>query len=160
MEKNLIGEVETLLSTTALSDEALSYQQSYTPHPGSDIPYIGAPEELLVTSRAQLDGYFTEYSSYYDFDAMTEICGAYDEDWFANHDLLLVLIEASHPDNLWQIVDITEGSRWDWEVLVRIDGEFYPDQEEDCIHLLIELEKGIILPEDSINRITEPQPET
>lgn len=157
-KKALIHPEETLICSIAISGDSLCYQQSFTPHPGSDIPCADAPEELLVTSRSQLDRYFTDYTNFFDFAQMEEVCGDYDDAWFETHDLLLILIEASHPDNRWQIVDITNGRRWDWEVLVQVSGEFYPGQEAYALHLLVELEKGILLPENSIKRITNVPP--
>lgn len=157
-KKGLIHPEETLVCSTALSADTLSYQQSFTPRLSSETPCGNIPEELLVTSRSQLDQYFADHANSFDFSHMKDMCGDYDDAWFEAHDLLLIRIDASHPDNRWQIVDITTGSRWDWEVLVQVSGESYPDQEAYALHLLVELEKGILLPENSIIRITTVPP--
>ena len=157
-KKGLIHPEETLVCSTALSADTLSYQQSFTPRLSSETPCGNIPEELLVTSRSQLDQYFADHANSFDFSHMKDMCGDYDDAWFEAHDLLLIRIDASHPDNRWQIVDITTGSRWDWEVLVQVSGESYPDQEAYALHLLVELEKGILLPENSIIRITNVPP--
>lgn len=157
-EKDLIAAEEALLATAGLSGEDIFCQRVYTPEPEKDASHTDVPETLLLNSREELDAYFSQYASLYDFRKMQEACAVYDDAWFASHDLLLTVIRHSHPDTPWEIVDITVSRRWGWEVLVSHHGTFYPGQENDSIHLLAELEKEVIPPEDSIIRITQAQP--
>ena len=158
-EKNLIADGEALILTTAISGPSLSSRRISTPYSEGYASHTGVPEELLICSRPELEAYFARNAACYDFAELKNACIPYDDSWFDNNDLLLIVIQNSHPDTAWEIVDITRGSRWDWEVLVSHHGIFYPGQEESSTHLLAELKKGTLLPEDNIIRVSESRNE-
>lgn len=44
----------------------------------------------IVTDAAELEAYFGEMGEFYQLDALQDACDAYDADWFASYDLLLI----------------------------------------------------------------------
>ena len=59
----------------------------------------------IITSRSELEGYFTEMGRYYQLDALRDICALYDETWFSNSDLLLIPVDSVSPS--CSVTDVT-----------------------------------------------------
>lgn len=110
----------------------------------------------LITSRQELEDYWERFSDRYDFFGMQSLCGiyGYDDDWFREHDLLLTVVysRVGVTYDVTSITDVSDSCEhgWEWEVLVSLKGEYYPDNEETTYHLLTRLEKGIMSPDDDI----------
>lgn len=116
----------------------------------------------LVTSRRELEDYLTNKDWIYDFTDAQEICKAFDETWFETHDLLLMTVYAAYPDFPYTVTAIeniseTDPMGWDWAVLFTTEPEDHPEEETTTFHLLTELEKGLISPEDTILTVADPQ---
>ena len=59
----------------------------------------------IITSRSELEGYFTEMGRYYKLDALRDVCALYDETWFSNSDLLLIPVDSVSPS--CSVMDVT-----------------------------------------------------
>lgn len=59
----------------------------------------------IITSRSELEGYFTEMGRYYQLDALRNVCALYDETWFSNSDLLLIPVDSVSPS--CSVTDVT-----------------------------------------------------
>ena len=59
----------------------------------------------IITSRSELEGYFTEMGRYYQLDALRDVCALYDETWFSNSDLLLIPVDSVSPS--CSVTDVT-----------------------------------------------------
>lgn len=59
----------------------------------------------IITSRSELEGYFTEMGKYYQLDALRDVCALYDETWFSNSDLLLIPVDSVSPS--CSVTDVT-----------------------------------------------------
>ena len=123
--------------------------------------FSSEPQVTLVTSHEELEDYLTDKDWMYEFTALAAACEAYGEDWFAEHDLLLLTVPAAYPDVPYAVtaVESTGGNDpmgWDWFVFYATAAESHPEGETTCLHLLTELEKGQIAPEDSILTIADP----
>ena len=59
----------------------------------------------IITSRSELEGYFTEMGRYYQLDALRDVCALYDETWFSNSDLLLIPVDSVSPS--CSVMDVT-----------------------------------------------------
>ena len=59
----------------------------------------------IITSRSELEGYFTEMGKYYQLDALRDVCALYDETWFSNSDLLLIPVDSVSPS--CSVMDVT-----------------------------------------------------
>lgn len=115
----------------------------------------------LITSAGELEAYFADKGWIYDFTDMTEACRDYDAMWFANHDLLIMAVHAAYVDFPYTVTAIensggTDPMGWDWFVLYTTAGENHPEGDITVFHLLTELKKGLISPEDSILPVADP----
>lgn len=116
---------------------------------------------MLVTSREELESYLTDKDWIYDFTEVREVCAAFDGAWFEDHDLLLLTVHAAYTDVPYAVTSIedtggTDPKGWDWYVFYTTAAENHPEGETTCFHLLTELAKGQIAPEDSILTIADP----
>ena len=59
----------------------------------------------IITSRSELEGYFTEMGKYYQLDALRDVCALYGETWFSNSDLLLIPVDSVSPS--CSVTDVT-----------------------------------------------------
>ena len=59
----------------------------------------------IITSRSELEGYFTEMGRYYQLDALRDVCALYDETCFSNSDLLLIPVDSVSPS--CSVTDVT-----------------------------------------------------
>lgn len=132
-------------------------EMSYSTHqvitPSLD-SYHSDHSVTLITSRGELEGYWETFVDRYDFSSMKSICDlyGYDDAWFEENDLLLNVV-FSHVGVTYDVTSIINaGSNhdWEWEVLVSLKGEYYPDNEEATYHLLTRLKKGVMSSDDDI----------
>ena len=68
---------------------------------------------------------------------------------------------AAYPDFPYTVTSIeniseTDPMGWDWAVLFTTQPEDYSEGETTTFHLLTELEKGLISPEDAILTVADP----
>lgn len=145
----------------AVYDSDLTVYSIETPVKPTTVSFSSASQVTLITSREELDGYLTDKDWIYDFTEAREVCGAFDRDWFEDHDLLLLTVHAAYPDVPYAVTSIEDtGGRdpkgWDWYVFYTTAAEGHPEGETTCFHLLTELAKGQIAPEDSILTIADP----
>ena len=63
----------------------------------------------IITSRSELEGYFTEMGRYYQLDALRDVCALYDETWFSNSDLLLIPVDSVSPSCAVTDVTLADG---------------------------------------------------
>ena len=59
----------------------------------------------IITSRSELEGYFTEMGRYYQLDALRDVGALYDETWCSNSDLLLIPVDSVSPS--CSVTDVT-----------------------------------------------------
>lgn len=131
-----------------------------TPLKPSTACFSSSTGATLVCSRQELDSYLTEKDWIYDFTDFQAGCEGYDDAWFENYDLLLLTVHAAHPDSLWAITAIedvreTDPMGWDWFVYFGDHANADTGGEDTAFHLLAELDKGMISPEDSILTVAE-----
>ena len=72
-----------------------------------DLPHTSEIDHsaAIITSRSELEGYFTEMGRYYQLDALRDVCALYDETWFSNSDLLLIPVDSVSPS--CSVTDVT-----------------------------------------------------
>lgn len=161
VEDSAAPEMEEIRSDTTAEDPSLTVYSVETPLKPTSACFGSTSQVALITSRKDLDTYLTDKDWIYDFTAVREVCTAFDEAWFENHDLLLLTVHAAYPDVPYAVTSVedvsgTDPKGWDWYVLYTTAAEDHPEGETTCFHLLTELEKGLILPEDSILTIADP----
>ena len=136
-------------------------QRVETPVEATAACFSSESSVTLVTSRGELEAYLTNKDWIYDFTDLLATSRNYDEDWFAAHDLLLLTVHAAYPDVPYAVTSIestggNDPKGWDWYVFYTTAAESHPEGKTTCFHLLTELEKGLIDPEDSILTIADP----
>lgn len=133
--------------------EGLSFSTNQVITPSLD-GYHSDYHTTLITSRAELEEYWNTFADRYDFNSMKSICDlyGYDDAWFEENDLLLNIVfsRVGVTYDVTSIIDAGGDHGWEWEVLVSLKGEYYPDNEEATYHLLTRLEKGVLSPDDDI----------
>ena len=137
-------------------------QRVETPVKPTTVAFSSQSAVTLVTSPEELETYLTEKDWIYDFTYAREVCAIFDEAWFENHDLLVMRLHAAYPDFPYTVTSIvdTEGTDpmgWDWFILYTTPVETHPEENTTSIHLLIELEKNLISPEDAILPVADPE---
>lgn len=138
-----------------------SCQRVETPLKPSTACFSSESMVTLVTSREELETYLTNKDWIYDFTDFLAICEDYDNDWFAEHDLLLLTVHSAYPDVPYAVTSVestggTDPKGWDWFVFYTTAAEGHAESTLTCFHLLTELKKGQIAPEDSILTIADP----
>lgn len=141
-------------SLPSLDELSYSTHQVITP---SLEGYHSDHSVTLITSRQELEVYWATFAQRYDFSDMTFICDTYgyDDSWFEKNDLLLNVVH-SRTGVTYDVTAITNaGSNkgWEWEVLISIQGLFYPENAETTYHLITRLEKDMMHPEDDIVQV-------
>lgn len=140
--------------------QPITCDQYSTPNnPNSSVNIYSVPDSLILTSRQELDAYIEDHAAIYDFSHLEVNLYRYDDAWFEAHDMLLTVVHSSHTGTPWTVTAIKDARAIndkgrDWYVLI-YGGESYPDHPETNFHLLTELEKGLIAPEDSILTIMD-----
>ena len=91
----------------------------------------------IITSRSELEGYFTEMGRYYQLDALRDVCALYDETWFSNSDLLLIPVDSVSPS-----CSVTDVTLADGVCEITITGE----ETEVCtnFHLVLPVDKDAV----------------
>lgn len=133
-----------------------------TPVKPSTVAFSSSSMATLITSRKELEAYLTDKAWIYDFTDAEEVCAAFDETWFETHDLLLMTVHAAHIDFPYTVTSIestggADPKGWDWFVLYATPGERHPEEATTCIHLLVELQKDLISPNDTILPVADPE---
>ena len=63
----------------------------------------------IITSRSELEGYFTEKGEYYQLDALQDACVFFNVEWFTQNDLLLIPVDNVSPSCTVTDVTLTGG---------------------------------------------------
>lgn len=154
-------EMEEIRSDTTAETSTITTCSVETPLKPSAASFSSTSQVTLVTSQTELENYLADKDWIYDFAQVWEVCEAFDEAWFEDHDLLLLTVRAAYADVAYTVTSIedtsgTDPKGWDWYVFYTTAGEGHPEGRTTCVHLLTELEKGLIAPEDSILTIADP----
>lgn len=91
----------------------------------------------IITSRSELEGYFTEMGRYYQLDALRDVCALYDETWFSNSDLLLIPVDSVSPS-----CSVTDVTLADGVCEITITGE--ETEAGTNFHLVLPVEKDSV----------------
>ena len=136
---------------------SLSSRQIETPmNPRSTACFSSHYRVTVLTSREELEAYQSKWAPHYDLTGLEEAVSAYDDSWFAEHDLLVMVLHAEPVGSnrtiplLWNTREEDKAHGWDWMFLVTWVGTSDENGETTVHHLLAELEKGLLSPEDSI----------
>ena len=97
----------------------------------------------IITSRSELEGYFTEMGRYYQLDALRDVCALYDETWFSNSDLLLIPVDSVSPS-----CSVTDVTLADGVCEITITGE--ETVAGTNFHLVLPVDKGSVTDTKSI----------
>ena len=97
----------------------------------------------IITSRSELEGYFTEMGKYYQLDALRDVCALYDETWFSNSDLLLIPVDSVSPS-----CSVTDVTLADGVCEVTIIGE--ETEAGTSFHIALPVDKGSVTDTKSI----------
>lgn len=149
---------ESVREGMPLIDSAILCEQFITPdNPDSAVNTGSSPKVTLIRSRAELEAYWGQYASRYDFTDMQEHCDAYDEAWFEENDMLLIRALADSADTVWEITNFSECGEngWEWEILFAFHTITAPDSETTSFHILTSVKKGLISPEDDILPVSD-----
>lgn len=135
----------------------LSSRQIETPmNPRSTACFSSHYRVTVLTSREEWEVYQSKWAPHYDLTGLEEAMSAYDDSWFAEHDLLVMALHAEPVGSnrmiplLWNTKEEDKAYGWDWMFLVTWEGTPVDSGETTERHLLAELEKGLLSPEDSI----------
>ena len=155
------GNAEKNRSDTTAETSTITTCSVETPLKPSAASFSSTSQVTLAISRTELETYLADKDWIYDFTNMREVCAAFDEAWFEDHDLLIMTVHAAYADVPYTVTSIedtggTDPKGWDWYVFYTTAAEDHPEGETTCLHLLTELEKGLIAPEDSILTIADP----
>lgn len=136
-------------STAALGSFNPTRRYSTPDLPDASYNTAATPENLVLTSRQELECYLEEHAWRYDFTDLTQDLGQYPEDWFRNHDLLVTVVHATPAETPWTITAIqdvreTDDHGWEWFVHVSHSGQYDPNRKITNVHLLTELDKNTI----------------
>lgn len=115
------------------------------------------PSPRLIQSRADLDAYLNKTPSQFLLDELVEACTGYDDIWFEIHDLLLIPLCTVAADDLPAVTAIREQDG-QWYICIANSPQSYPEDaqpEYTDLHILIEVEKGLISSKDAITLIFE-----
>lgn len=97
----------------------------------------------IITSRSELEGYFTEMGKYYQLDALRDVCALYDETWFSNSDLLLIPV-----DNVSYSCTVADVTLADGVCEITIIGE--ETEAGTNFHIVLPVDKGSVTDTKSI----------
>ena len=97
----------------------------------------------IITSRSELEGYFTEMGKYYQLDALRDVCALYDETWFSNSDLLLIPVDSVSPS-----CSVTDVTLADGVCEITIIGE--ETEAGTNFHIVLHVDKGSVTDTKSI----------
>lgn len=118
----------------------------------------------VISNRSELDDYLAQYSSLYSDDALVTACEAYDDDYFADNQLVILLTAeylptASYSGNV--LLPIQSGNWFvnrdgenGWVIGV---GDMVHDLSTAQQHILLELPHQLIAPGDSITLVQTPK---
>lgn len=115
------------------------------------------PQVTVIRSRQELDNHYDAYRDYYDMDSLEDGCTHWTESFFAEHDLLLILVMENDGYDCPQVgyLNEQEDGSWEltfpgtWEVGEGIDAE-------TPWHIYVEIKKGLIAENDTITLKFEP----
>ena len=99
------------------------------------------PRAVLIGSAGELEAYILENQSLYSFgETFTEAAAAYDEAWFAGHQLILAVVEAGSGSVRYTVTDVTAEKDGTVTVQVAVQSPEVGTADMAEWHLLIELE--------------------
>ena len=108
-------------------------------------------QSVLIQNREALERYYQDNAGIFDMTRFYESCQAYDEAWFADHDLLLLRIGTDNSALQYQVTGLEALEGWadpTWELqlsLVPLQSES-ASAETTYWHILMEVEKSTFQP--------------
>lgn len=132
--------------------------------PNSSVNMYSVPQNLVLTTSAQLRQYLDDHARIYDFSELEATLPTYDDAWFENCDLLITVVDSTSTDFTWTVTDIRDvrgidEKGWDWFIVISVTEEPTPEPTQTNYHLLTPIEKGLISPNSSIlNVYDNPTP--
>ena len=156
-EDAAIGETERNWEKPAKENKepkpyAVSSRSIRTDGGAKDISY---PFVTILRSREELEDYCLVQGRLFDLETgFLEACEAYDEIYFAEHDLILLCLEESSGSVTHQVTDVRdENGEWIITVTKHAPVEMIRDMPFDMTqwHILIEVQMGkVIAPESAV----------
>ena len=113
-----------------------------------DLPHTAEIDHsaAIITSRSELEGYFTEMGKCYQLDALRDVCALYDETWFSNSDLLLIPVDNVSPSCTVTDVSLTNGT-----CEITLTGE--KTEEGTSFHIALPVDKGAVTDAENVTII-------
>lgn len=135
--------------SAAMADCATAFTCVETPaNPHSTASYAHGPSPVILTSRSELDAYFTKWEGLYLLDALRDACAIYDKGWFPAHDLLLIPVEGVTGPCIVTDLTIANGA---CEITVALSSE--KTEEPTHYHIVLPVEKGAVTDPQNITVI-------
>ena len=100
----------------------------------------------IITSRSELEAYFTEMGEFYQLDELKDACAVYDEAWFAQNDLLLIPVDNVSPSCTVTDVSLTNGT-----CEITLTGE--KTEEGTSFHIALPVDKGAVTDAENVTII-------
>lgn len=127
-----------------------------TPLKPSTACFSSSATVTLIHSRTELETYLSEKDWIYDFTAFPAVCkDDYDEDWFAEHDLLLTAVLAV-PSGSDPYVSALNQNEDIWELCIAYNLTMTEEDSGSTVwHFLVEVEKDQIPDAESVTLIFE-----
>ena len=148
-------ETDTAAQGTTGANSVSTRSYSTPDHLNASYNTTTSPENLVLTSRQELEYYLEDHAWRYDFTTLVQDLSRYSEDWFRNHDLLVTVVHASPTGTPWTVTAIqdvrgTDAQGWEWFVHVSHSGQYDPNREITNVHLLTQIEKNTVAPGSAI----------
>lgn len=107
---------------------------------------IDSSQTYIFRTRESLDAYYQDWSeSYYDMGSFADACAAYDGEWFAVYDLLVIRVDTEKSELVPSIASLTLIGPDACTVTITLT-EHPEDNTLDpaCWHILLPVEKGLL----------------
>lgn len=115
------------------------------------------PQYALIRSKDELDSYYESYKEVFDLEARDKVYADstagwldeaknYDEEWFKENDLLLVVLQEPSGSNRHEITGVTEHSDGSYSVSIRRLIPLSGTEDMAGWHLFIDLKQGKLNP--------------
>ncbi|MDO5544229.1 MAG: hypothetical protein Q4F81_00105 [Eubacteriales bacterium] len=145
---------EAPMERNAMTDEAPLAGAAATEAPSCpmvETPCLRSAAEIdrsaaIITSRSELESYFTEMGEFYQLDALIDACVLYDAAWFSNSDLLLIPVDNVSPSCTVTDVSLTNGT-----CEITLTGE--ETEASTCFHGALPVDKGAVTDTNNISVI-------
>lgn len=104
------------------------------------------PKPAVFSSVAELDAFVrsdeTDYTSS-TYSAFLKVCEAYDEAWFAEHDLILATLHSGDHDAWFEVTDLTADEQNNWTIHAICHFPNPGSPTDPLWYLMVETNKGV-----------------